>query len=460
MTKPIRQLIIFLVSLSLLVAPISPAFAVEPDGFDPNFLISDEEIQNWQSMTRADIQAFLKDYDSYLAGFRAEDIKGARRTAADIIYRAALEHRINPKYILVKLQKEQSLITSKSPTQKQLDWATGYGICDSCSMNDPTLQKHKGFAVQVDSCASVIRWYYDNLHKESWIKKDNQTYNIDGISVRPVNLATAFLYTYTPHILGNRNFWNLWQKWFDQVYPDGSLVRGSESSSVYLIQNGEKRLFKSMSALATRFNPDLIINIPERELKSYEEGSPISIPNYSILKSGYNYYLLDFDSLRPFASYQVVKNLGYHPDEIIEVSSADIAGYKTGRQITSGNSAPLGKIVEIKENKKLYYIDNGKYYPLTDKKMLEINFPHLSVEPSSASQLHNIPQGDPIKFKDGILLGIEGSNKIYVIENGKKRHIASESVFNGLGFSWDNIIWTDQFTGLNHETGQPIYLRS
>ncbi|OGH60109.1 MAG: hypothetical protein A2725_00475 [Candidatus Magasanikbacteria bacterium RIFCSPHIGHO2_01_FULL_33_34] len=432
--------------------------AVE-ENFDPNYIISDEEIQNSKSMTREDIQAFLKDYNSYLVDYRGPDINGVNRTASDIIYRAAIDHKINPKYLLVKLQKEQSLITTNSPTQKQLDWATGYGICDSCSMNDPALQKHKGFGIQVDSAAAIIRWYYDNLLIQPWIKRTGQTYSIDGMTIRPATLATAFLYTYTPHVHGNKNFWNLWQKWFDQVYPNGSLVKGLNSSTIYLIQDGIKRPFKNMSALITRFDPKYILPVPEVELNNYELGTEISLPNYSILKNSNDYYLLDYDSIRPFASYNVVKSLGYHPDEIIEVNSSDISTFSLGNTIIEGTSTPLGRILKIKENKQLYYINDGKYYPITDEAIAKINYPNIDIENTSAIELANFTPGEPLKLRDGTLFGITGSNKIYVVENSKKRHIASEDVFNGLGFDWNNIIWVDEFTGLNHPTGQPLYLK-
>ncbi len=408
-------------------------------------------------MSREDIQAFLDNYNSFLTGYRSPDINNASRTASDIIYRAASEHKINPKYLLVKLQKEQSLITDKSPTQKQLDWATGYGICDDCSMSDPALQKHKGFGVQVDSAAAVIRWYYENLSAENWIKRTGQTYLIDGVSVRPSTLATAFLYTYTPHIHGNQNFWTLWQKWFEQVYPNGSLVKSSDSPAIYLLQDGTKRPFANMSALITRFDPKFIINLPSSELKNYPTGAPISLPNYSILKSGGNYYLIDYDTIRPFASYETVKQIGYNPDEIIEVQPSDIIGYKLGETISADIKNPLGKIVRIRENKQLYYINGNKFYSVTDEQIVRTNFPNLEIIAANASELNNLTRGEPIKFKDGILIGIAGNNKIYVMENGKKRHIASEDVFNGMGFNWSNILWTDQFTGLNHPTGQPIY---
>lgn len=454
----IKKLIVFLLATSFVMPTLALGAKAEED-FNPNFLISDQEIQNYKSMNREDIQAFLKNYGGYISNYSTNDLNGIKRTASDIIYRASQEHKINPKYILVKLQKEQSLITDKSPSQKQLDWATGYGICDSCSMSDPALQKHKGFGVQIDSSAAIIRWYYDNLSQESWIKRTGQIYNIDGTQVRPATLATAFLYTYTPHILGNKNFWNLWQKWFDQVYPDGSLVRTSDNPTVYLIKNGEKRPFSTMSALVTRFDPKFILTISANELKNYPTGSNISLPNYSILKSGSKYYLLNYDSIRPFANYNVVKQLGYHPDEIIDVLPSDIAEYAVGEIIESDREAPLGRIVRIKENKKLYYIDGTKFHPITDENITKINFPHLSIEPASATELYDLIQSDPIKFKDGVLFGIAGSSKIYVVENGKKRHISNEDVFNGMGYKWENIIWTDQFTGINHITSEPLYLR-
>ena len=458
MKKYFKKIAIISIILNLFI-PNSMVLTADDSAFNQNFIISDEEIQNWSSMNREDIQAFLKEYDSYLVNYSAESIDGLKRSASDIIYRASMEHRINPKYMLGKLQKEQSLITDKNPTQKQLEWATGYGICDSCSMSDPTLQKHKGFGTQVDSAAAIIRWYYDNLNKEIWIKRANNVYNIDGTVVRPLNLATAFLYTYTPHIQGNKNFWILWQKWFDQIYPNGSLVKSADSQTIYLLKDGEKKPFKNMSALITRFDPKLIINIPINELKNYPTGTEISLPNYSILNANGKYYLLDDDTIRPFASSDTVKQFGYNPDEIININANDLSGYKIGAEISSASKAPLGKLVRIKENKQLYYLTEHIFYSITDDQLAKINYPHLSIENGDVSNLTNLNQGEAIKFKDGTIFGIEGNNKIYVIENGKKRHIANEEVFNGLGFNWKNIIWTNQFTGLNHSTGQPIYLK-
>lgn len=456
MKKLTQKSIVFIALLGLVIPPVS----LKASEFNPNFIISDEEMQNWRSMDRADIQAFLSDHGGYIANLRTEDLDGTKRLASDIIYRAAKDHEINPKYLLVKLQKEQSLITEDNPTQKQLDGATGYGITDGCGWECETYKNNKGFGKQVDSAAGIMRWYYDNYTKESWIKKANLTYPIDSTQVKPTNLATAFLYTYTPHIQGNQNFWTLWQRWFEQVYPNGSLIKATGDSTVYLIQNSQKRAIVSMTALVTRFDPKMILNVPASELSRYANGPEISLPNYSILKNGSKYYLLDFDTLRPFANEEVVRTLGYHPDEIIEVSNADIQSYTTGQTITADAQYPSGKIIRTKENNGLYYIKDNTYYPILDEQIAAINFPNLTIEDSQLSELHAYEKGDVLLFKEGTLFGIKGSNKIYVVEDGKKRHIASEEVYKGLGYSWKNIIWTDEFTGMVHETSQPIYLRS
>lgn len=450
-------LLFFCVQLALPGVAYAAAASAEPV-FNPNFLISDEELQS-QSMTRADIQAFLEDKGSFLATYKAVDEKGVLRTASDIIYQAAKEHDINPKYLLVKLQKEQSLITAKNPTQKQLDGATGYGITDGCGWDCDTYKNNKGFGPQVDAAAGIMRWYYDNFEQQRFIRRPGTTYVISGQEVTPVNKATAFLYTYTPHVLGNKNFWLIWNDWFEQVYPSGTLLKAADDSSVYLIQNGLKRKIENMSALVTRFDPNLIVTVPSSELARYDIGAPISFPNYSILQQGSKYYLLDFDTLRPFKSEAVFREYGYNPQEVIEVTRADIKGYNIGDILDSPGENPRGRVIRAKENNLLYYIKGDSYYPIFDDKIAALALPGLTPEAGSVSELQDYTEQDPLLFPDGTILGIEGSNKVYVIENGKKRHIFDEKVFIGLGYKWENIIWSNQLMSIAHETGVPLYLR-
>jgi len=379
MYKLAKKITLFIILLGFFIFP-THILATTEDNFNPHNLISDEEMQNWQSMERADIQAFLVDKNSFLANYKTKDKEGITRTASDIIARAAREHQINPKYLLVKLQKEQSLITAKNPTEKQLNGATGYGISDGCGWTCTTYLNNIGFGKQIDAAAGIIRWYYENMSKEIWIKRPNISYIIDNQLIIPKNKATAFLYTYTPHIQGNKNFWKLWNDWFSQVYPDGSLLKAQTSANIYLIQDGKKRNIKNMSVLLSRFDIKMVIEVSDSELANYPDGIELNFPNYSILRQNSQYYLVDFDTIRPFENANTVKTLGYHPDEILDVNESDLAGYIIGQKITVDTTNFVGKLLRVKENNNLYYLKDNTLFPITDPDIAKVNFPNLIEE--------------------------------------------------------------------------------
>ncbi|PIP75235.1 hypothetical protein COW86_04895, partial [Candidatus Kuenenbacteria bacterium CG22_combo_CG10-13_8_21_14_all_39_9] len=97
-----------------------------------------------------------------MATLNLPDVDGVIKSSAAIIEATAKRQGVNPKVILVMLQKEQSLVEDPNPTPKQIDWAMGYAVCDSCSMNDPLLLIYKGFATQVDKSMARLRWYSEN----------------------------------------------------------------------------------------------------------------------------------------------------------------------------------------------------------------------------------------------------------------------------------------------------------
>jgi D-alanyl-D-alanine carboxypeptidase len=424
--------------------------------FNPNFIITDEELGYWQSMDLGAIDRFLRSKGGFISTLVIEDTDGIRRPVAEIIYNTAKKYQINPKYLIVKLQKEQSLVTAKNPTQKQLDWATGYAVCDSCAMDDPRIQKFRGFGHQVDYAAGIMRWYYDNVATQGFIRRAGVTYTISGQEVTPTTLATAFLYTYTPHILGNRNFWLLWNTWFESRFPNGTLITGQNSPEVYLLEDNKKRLFVNYTALITRFDPKFIVTVPDAELADYANGPDIRLPNYAVLQEGSNYYLLDFDTLRPFASQAVVRDLGYNPEEIIEVTETDIRGYRLGQTIHSSNANPLGELAFVKELNTHFYIKDGIYNVIVDNRIIPINYSHLTPVQRTVAYMETLVAGPPATIKNGVIFGIEGFNEIYVMENGEKRHISNPKVFEGMGYKWENIQWVTPITGTAIRTGAPL----
>lgn len=197
----------------------------DPD-FNKNNIISDFQMFDYNSMTQSQIQQFLQSKNSYLANYytdgwpiSCDTHTGSessncqtmtQMSASEIIYSAAQRYRVNPKYILIMLQKEQSLVQNQNPTQKALDAATGF----KCYDGKPCDPKYLGFGRQVDNAAGIMRFYYDNASIYGFIKGAGVPITIDGEILTPVNQATANLYTYTPHLFGNYNFWRIWQRYF------------------------------------------------------------------------------------------------------------------------------------------------------------------------------------------------------------------------------------------------------
>jgi hypothetical protein len=155
-------------------------------------------------------------------------------TAAQIIYDAAQQYSINPRALIVLIQKESSLITDNWPWSNQYRSATGYGCPDGA----PCDSQYYGFYNQVNRAAFQFRRYatFPNEYNVRAGRNNNISYHPSGTcgsqTVFVQNAATAGLYNYTPYVpnaaalnnlygtgnscssYGNRNFWRLFNDWF------------------------------------------------------------------------------------------------------------------------------------------------------------------------------------------------------------------------------------------------------
>ncbi|UUT35758.1 SH3 domain-containing protein [Microbacterium elymi] len=247
------------------VSPAPKAQAAELPGtiVDGGYFISDAEFYRANSMTQAQIQTFLnskascasgatclKNYrgdltarkaDSYCKAVAAE--KNA--TAARMIYRTANACGINPKVILVMLQKEQGLVTSSRPSDWNIEHAMGQSCPDTpagCSA------AAAGFWNQVYLGARQMQIYTKYPASFGYRAKQYNTIKWAPSSscgtskVYIKNQATANLYNYTPYrpniaalaagygtgdkcsTYGNRNFYNYYVSWFA---PGSSSSKGA-----------------------------------------------------------------------------------------------------------------------------------------------------------------------------------------------------------------------------------------
>ncbi len=442
-------------AIATILGATTPLYA-----FDPNYILSDAELTDSYAMDLNQVRAFLASRGA-LGDMRLADHTGRTRWAADIIWYAAQNHGISPKVLLVMLQKEQSLVEAENPTQKQLDWAMGYGVCDNCSMNDPALQRWQGFGKQVNSAAmQFIEGYLADIEERGAIAGKygpGIPVTISGETVIPENAATAALYAYTPHIHGNKNFSLLWQAWFGREYPSGTLVQVPGEDGVWLIEAGYRRAITSASALNSRFNTNLIVNISKSTLESYPEGTNIALPNYSLVEDeDKTIFLLVDDTLRPIDSMETFRAIGFSQDEIVAITNAERSAYTLGTSITKTTIAPQGQLYQLTTNGAVFYIQNGKRHPIFDVSVLNARFKGKSIRAITPVEMEQFAEGAPINLPDGTLVKLVSNPTVYVISEGKRREIPSESVFTSFGYQWTNIIDVPESVLKLHPLGEPL----
>ncbi len=434
-----------------------------PDGIDLNLLMSDNDMFDPAGLSRAGLTNFLR-LKGTLADARLPDIDGVVKPVPDIIWRVAQSYKINPKYLLVLIQKEQSLVEDPSPSVNQLDWAAGYGVCDSCSKNDPSIQEFKGFASQIEWAAKQHREKYliQLLSRGLTIGGQGigQTVNIDGVPVTPANHATAMLYSYTPHIRGNVNLWNIWKRWFSAKFPEGSVVRSIENGTTYLIRYGTKRPFASPAVLASMTDENKALEAHERDLANYSDGAPLKFPTYSLLREPTGkIYLLTSDSKRHIETMAAFKKFGFNEDEIVNVEESDLATYSDGAAITKSTEFPQGVLMKAKGSPGVWYVEDGKRHALVDAILISLYFHSRRIINVSKTELAAYEEGEKYALHDGELVKSADNPAVFVIENGLRRPIPSGEVFERVGWKWKNIVTVPSRVLSIHQLGEPFQVQ-
>lgn len=206
-------------AIVLALAGTTAASAVPPD-----LILSDSNLRAYDSMSVAQIQAYLDrqpgplkslvtaDYDKTITLSASQpninltpDTDGVKKPASQIIWEACQQWKISPKVVLAMLQKEQSLLTRTSLTSTTLARAIGAG-CPSSTSN-----KYPGFGNQIWHGARLLDGYGEGKNGSSvplWTPGLSNGYTPEG--VHTASLATYKLYVYNPSVSGNTNFYNIY----------------------------------------------------------------------------------------------------------------------------------------------------------------------------------------------------------------------------------------------------------
>lgn len=199
----------------------------------------------------------LKDYhqvprsDQNINNLSTNVIPSGAISASQIIKNAAVAYNINPRVLLVTLEKESlNLIKDNWPLPNQYRNAMGYG-CPDTAPCDP---QYEGFYNQMTNAARQFKLYKDNPNSYRYkpFQSNSISFQANAPSCGATDVyistyATAGLYNYTPYqpnqaalnnmygtgdscsAYGNRNFWRIFTDWYG----------GTQGSTYYMCRNGE-----------------------------------------------------------------------------------------------------------------------------------------------------------------------------------------------------------------------------
>lgn len=368
--------------------------------------------------------------ESGLCGALAPSTK---QTAAHIITNVSNACGINPKVIIVLLQKEQSLITDDWPWPIQYRSATGYGCPDTASCDE----EYYGFFNQVYSAARQFKRYAASPNsfnyrpqRNSYIKY-NPNISCGESSVFIENQATAGLYNYTPYqpnvaalnnlygtgdscsAYGNRNFWRLFHDWFGPTLVDIKRIRSDDGNPTqYVVYDGKKQGIPSLDVLEAwglnrltleTYTAEAISNIPSHEtiLSRYMKSSSTA-QSYFIDDSGY--FLADSNQLRNLWNFSDSPGVG--------------SGKLFSILIYRGKISPYFK---VGSSNTIYLVDDTQAFPFSsstafhawrkNEPVINISSKYFNALTIAAPITHN-----RISFDDGDFLIVDGTKFSIVSE--------------------------------------------
>lgn len=451
---------------SVLTAMPQPAQAAPPgSAFDPGLIISDSVFFDFGTMTVAEIQRFL---DSRVSDCRATDpaidcLKNAKfeipetpatgpgevgpcaaipanpqASAAQLIHAIATACGINPRVLIVTLQKEQGLVTSTKPTSYMYRAAMGFGCPDS----DPAIcgKVFVGLFNQMYRAAKQFRWYGNPEGSFTYWKpgrvismRFNPRASCGSKSFLLKNQATANLYYYTPYTpndaalrnlygtgdscsaYGNRNFWRFFHDWFGSPIGGGYLLK-SETSGNYLIVNNQRYRVTDPKLLASLEPLGPLGEISQAYLDSFQEVGAmghLAIDNASnkryVLAGGKKYEVTDC---------AVASEYGLDCSAAIPLLPLQLDNFPSGGQLSQLTAVGGAR----------YWVDDGKYRLVVDPLALNTVGGQAATQIDlNVEQVASITPGAPLA-SELATFALAGSKDVLVASGGKTYRFVSSLV--------------------------------
>ena len=474
--KFLVALLTFVLSMAGIVATEEAGYALDASTFDPGWIISDSVFYDWGTMSADQIQKFLEarvpvctDNDGGPKCLRnyTEDVVGSEaikanlhdyayqmckpvpaasnQTAAKIIYQVAVACGINPRVLLVTLQKEQGLVGAADPTDYMYKAAMGYGCPDSapqiCGQDSNNTSR---LFWQMYRAGWQLKWYGDPRGSFTYLKPGttiSMGYHPNAScgkkSFKLKSQATANLYYYTPYTpnaaalanlwgsgdacsaYGNRNFWRQFWTWFGSPVAGGYLLKSSTSETYLVNQNTSTKYLVTSDAMAADFKPlGPIGTVSETYMNSFTDGGQLK--SLVADQSG-NRWLIASGSKYPITSSAQATALGMDWVTAPVITDVQISNFP---DLTFAKSATTDEVFLLQGTTRSLIADADLV------KTLSILGPTAVMQEAA---LNGFTIGTPINRFVQDTAGLR-----YELLSGAKIPIESQSIATALGYNWNN----------------------
>lgn len=444
-------LLVAFIGLTAIGSNVQSASAADASRFDPGLIISDSVFYDFGTMQVADIQRFLdskvpsckakagdptclRNYVDDESAEPATDGKCAamaakpQQSAAQIIYDVSRACGINPKVLIVVLQKEQGLVQSVNPTVRNYKAAMGYA-CPDVDPNNQCGNVYGGLFKQLYMAAGQLQWYGDPRGSFTYLKVgkvSNIRYSPNAsCGTKPVlikSIATTALYYYTPYTpndaamanlygtgdscsaYGNRNFWRFYTDWFGSTIGGGFLLKAA-GTATYLIVDNNKYLINDPDLLAALSPLGPVGTISADYLNSFTDAGSLN----RIVKSVTGqYYFIDAAKKYTFSSCQQATQFGLDCSTAVQLTASQLAAFANGGAMT--NYVPG-------DGTATYLIQGGQKREILDQASVQaagISLPSLNTTPITAYKY--LPWGAPIAKNNTVFVNRSTGNKALIVD--------------------------------------------
>jgi len=246
------------------------------------------------------------------------------------------------------------------------------------------------------------------------------------------------------------------------AYPNGTLLKSPDSSAVWYIENGAKRLITSSRIFETRFDWKNVITLPSsRQLDVYQPAEPLGFATGALVKeegSPSVFRVAQDGALQPIVSADVFARRGYSFGDVVEVAPGLLGGYARSTILDDAEELYTGDLIKFSDNPTVYYVDSGTLRAFLSESIFKRNKLNFSrVRTIDRSRGDGYAVGDPMAYPDGMLVKSDTSS-VYVVSGGKRRPITSAADFEALLYRWQDVIYVPDHVLSHFEIGAPMQI--